>query len=145
MKKIGLGLVSLILLKTSIGFSQNSVIIRYVDTEIQTPIRITGYLFSSGWEFEEFVVKDSIFHKFIQQRIDSIKYCRDNSIQCRFPDVRQQIIVTNGEEYDILSSDGSFAMEINGKPIIFDKPLQRAIHRAIEAYEDKKGGNSANK
>ncbi len=140
MKKIGVNLILLILLKASIGFSQNSIIIRYVDTEIQTPIRITGYLFSSGWKFEEFEVKDTIFYKFIQQRIDSVKYCRDN-IQCRCPDVRQQIIVTNGEEYDILSSDGSFAMEINGKCIFFDERLQKAINRVIETYENKKEDN----
>jgi hypothetical protein len=88
---------------------------------IETPIKIQGYLFST-WKFKEFEIKDSLFYAYMKQRIDSMILCND--ISCPSPDVRQQIIVVNGEKHDILSSDGSLAMEKNGKNVEFDKSLQ---------------------
>lgn len=134
-------LLALFLLSESIAFSQQGIqqriIIRYVDSAIQTPIRISGYLFCT-WEFEKFEIRDSLSYIFVKQRIDSMKLCTDENIRCSFPDVRQQIIVINNEEYDIISSDGSSAMEKNGRKVIFDKTLQIAINQAINSYETNK-------
>ena len=135
MKKI-ISLFLLIFTTILISFSQNRIIIRYVDTAIQTPIRIQGYLFST-WKFEEFEIRDSLSYVFIKQKTDSIKLCLEDDITCHLPDVRQQIIVIYGKKYDILSSDGSFAMEKNGKSVIFDNTLQTVINQAIEKHEQK--------
>jgi len=137
MKKV-ISLILLIFATILISFSQNRIfdriIIRYVDPDIQTVMRIPGYLFSE-WEFEEFEIKDSLSYAFVKQKIDSLKFCLDDDIKCRFPDVRQQIIIIYGEKYDILSSDGSNAMEKNGKSVYFDNILQTAINRTIKIYE----------
>jgi hypothetical protein len=134
MKKIMI-LFLLVFTTILISFSQNRIIIRYVDTALQTPIRIQGYLFST-WKFEEFEIKDSLSYVFVKQKTDSLEFCLDDST-CHFPDVRQQIIVIYGEKYDILSSDGSFAMEKNGKSVLFDNTLQTAINQVIEKHEQK--------
>ena len=132
MKKI-ISLFLLIFATILMSFSQNRIIIRYVDTEIQTPMRITGYIFST-WEFEKFEIKDSLSYAFVKQKIDSLEFCLGDDIKCRFPDVRQQIIIIYGKKYDILSSDGATAMEKNGKSVFFDNILQTAINRAIEKH-----------
>jgi hypothetical protein len=129
-------LLILFLLLIPIVFSQHRILIRYVGDIILTPIKTSGYLFST-WKVEEFEITDSLSYVFVKQRIDSIELCADSDVGCRFPNVRQQIIVINNEEYDILSSDGVSAMEKNGRKVIFDKTLQAAINRAIDNYVRK--------
>ena len=134
-------LLALFLLSESLVFSQHKILIRYLDEVILTPVNVQGYMFST-WNFKEFEISDSLFYVFVKQKVDSMELCPNNNIKCRFPNVRQQIIILNGEEYDILSSDGVFAMEKNGKKVIFDKTLQTTINQAINSYKDystKKG------
>ena len=136
MKKV---IIILLLVSITIltGFSQCRIVIRYTNPIIRLPAKVTCYRFST-WKdkklIKEFEVLDSLSCMFIKQRIDSIKsYKKCKSY--RFPDVRQQITIFFGEECDTLFSDGSFAMEKNGKCVIFDKILQEAINKAIEDYE----------
>jgi len=130
-------IVFLLILTTILtGFSQCKIFIRYTDPNLRFLVKVSSYRFSIGTSklVKEFEVLDSLSCMFIKQRIDSIKsYKKCKSY--RFPDVRQQITIFFGEECDTLFSDGSFAMEKNGKCVIFDKILQEAINKAIEDYE----------
>jgi hypothetical protein len=132
MKKI-ICLLYLILISVSFVFAQQMIYIRYTDPVIQYCARVTGYRFST-FDFEEFDISDSLSYVFFKQRIDSLKLCPNNG-SCYFPHVWQQIIVVNGEEYDILSSNGVNAMEKNGRSVVVDKTLQTAINKAIEKHE----------
>jgi hypothetical protein len=132
MKKI-ICLLYLILISVSFVFAQQMIYIRYTDPIIQYFARVTGYRFST-FDFEEFDISDSLSYVFFKQRIDSLKLCPNNG-SCHFPHVWQQIIVVNGEEYDILSSNGGNAMEKNGRSVVVDKTLQTAIDKAIEKHE----------
>lgn len=131
MKKIFVFCILIIGIIISPCYSQNRVIIRYVDASIETPIRIPGYLFSK-WKVEELSFKDSTLCTFFKRKIDSLLFCDLGNTICRFPDVRQQIIVVYGEEYDIVSSDGSTAMEKNGKSVVFDIVLQSIVNKIID-------------
>jgi hypothetical protein len=115
--------------------SQNIIYVRYVEPTIETPVKVCGYDFST-WKCDKFEIRDSLLYKWIKERIDIMELCVDTS--CSFPDVRQQIIVVDGEKYDILSSDGSYAMEKNGKSVIFDKILQDKINLMIEKMSNGK-------
>ncbi len=132
----------LILTTTLIAIPQCKIIIRYTDPNIRISLKMSSYRFSTvnianSELIKEFEVLDSLSCMFLKQKIDSIKLCLKKSKRCYFPDVRQQITVIFNEEYDTLFSDGCFAMEKNGKPIIFDEILQEAINKAIEDYEQK--------
>ena len=148
MKKITTCLSLLMILIPLIGFSQNSsnknITIRYRGDGIETPMKISGYVFSTLSSYNEFTLwgshskffsNDSLFYVFVKQRIDSMQLCLDDDNKCRFPDVTQQIIVIDGEKYDILSSNGINAMEKNGRSVVFDKKLQDAINKAIQKYD----------
>jgi hypothetical protein len=117
-------------------FSQKYIIIRYVDVTIETPVRVPGYIFSE-WDFNEIEIADTLSYNFIKESIDKITFCHD-SFTCPFPDVRQQIVVIDGEKYDILSSDGSFSMEKNGRSVYFDEKLQQKINDIIRFHEKQK-------
>lgn len=127
----------LILTTILTGISQCRIIIRYTDPNLETPLKVSSCRFSIAKTelIKEFEILDSLSCTFLRQKIDSIKLCK--SKKCCFPDVRQQIILIFNERYDTLFSDGSFAMEKNGKPMIFDEILQEAINKAIEDYEQK--------
>ena len=118
-----------------IGFAQKKIIFRYeyiVNTSI---IKIPGYRYSAATgRYEEFSTTDSLFYKSIKNRVDALVFCSD-SIPCPYPDVRQQIIVVDGEKYDILSTDGSYAMEKNGRSVIYDKVLKKEIYRIIRIHD----------
>jgi hypothetical protein len=98
----------------------------------QTIVKVSGYDFST-WKIKEIEIKDSLSYEWVKQRIDSMKLYTD--VSCRFPDVRMQIIIIDGENYDILSSDFFSAMEKNGRCVVFDKTLQEKINRVIEIQE----------
>ncbi|MDD3645382.1 MAG: hypothetical protein PHR19_07640 [Bacteroidales bacterium] len=132
----------LLLFSATIAFSQqkhnkvnNHIIIRYAPNYIDYPIAITGYTFLKVGKHNEFIVWDSLSYSYVRQRVDSLVPCYDNDRPCRFPNVVQQIVIVNGNEYDILSSNGTTAMEKNGRSVVFDKELQDAINRAIEKYD----------
>jgi hypothetical protein len=129
-------LLYLIFVSVSFSFAQY-IIIRFADPNIETCIQISGYSFpkwdKTAGNFDEFEVTDSLFYVFVKQKVDLLK-CLDN-VSCPFPDVRLQIIVVNGEEYDIVSSDVFSAMEKNGRSVAFDRILQKAINDAIKKHE----------
>lgn len=132
-------IICLMLSLPLIVFSQQRVIVRYIeyrdDKPIFYPIKITGYEFGTkNFPFlDEITIRDSLSYHWIIKRVMTLEYC-PNTMTCYFPDVRQQIIIVNDEKYDILSSDGCSAMELNGKSVFFDKILQQAINEIIEKF-----------
>jgi hypothetical protein len=120
-------------------FSQKIVLIRYIEYRethiILYPVKITGYEFGTkNFPFlDELTIEDSLSYHWIAKKVMELEYCTD-TVSCYFPDVRQQIIIVNGDRYDILSSDGYTAMEMNGKSVLFDKELQQVINNIIEKY-----------
>ena len=132
MKKIILFLVCF--LTFSMVFAQKKIIFRYECTANTSIIPLSGYEYSSSNRYDEFFTTDSLFYKSIKNRVDALVFCSD-SIPCPYPNVRQQIIVVDGEKYDILSSSGSFAMEKNGRSVIYDKILQKEIYRIIRIHD----------
>jgi len=135
MKKIII-IFLLALTTISAGFSQCRIIIRCTDPNIRTPVKVLSYRFSTGASklIKEFEVRDSLFCTFVKQRIDSMKL-HTKQIDRYYPDVRQQITIVFNGGSDTLFSDGSFAMEKNGKCMVFDKILQEAINKVIVDYE----------
>ena len=132
----------LLLFSVTMAFSQekhnrfnNHIIIRYASPYVDYLIRIDGYTFLKYCEHNEFIVWDSLSYSYVRQKVDSLVPCYDNDRPCRFPDVLQQVVIVNGDEYDLLSTDGLTAMEKNGRSVVFDKELQDAFNRVIEEFD----------
>ena len=132
----------LLFFSVTMAFSQqkhdefkNYIIIRYSSPYVSYFVRVNGYDFIRTCKHNEFMVSDSLSYSYVRQRVDSLVPCYDNDRPCRFPDVIQQIVILNGDEYDVLSTNGINAMEKNGRSVVFDKELQDAFNRVIEEFD----------
>lgn len=108
------------------------IYVRFTDELVTAVVRICGYDFRGDHSFS---IEDSLAYETIKQKVDSLVECTDS---CKLPDVRRQIIVRNGESYDMVSFNSGL-MEKNGKPVYFDKELYDIMDVFIRKVMQERG------
>lgn len=114
-----------------VSFGQLSTIVyvKYHTCETFYVTKVQGYKFASYQTrnvIDEFSIRDSIAIKEIEGLFEKI--LSDTIRSDNYPDVRQEIVISRPDEsYDMLFSDGVYAMEINGRAVPFNAELQNII------------------
>ena len=108
------------------------IYVRFTDELVMIIVDIYGYDFRGEHSFS---IEDSLAYETIKQKVDSLVECTDS---CKLPYVRRQIIVRNGESYDMVSFNRC-QMEKNGKPVYFDKELYDIMDVFIRKVMQERG------
>jgi hypothetical protein len=109
--------------------------IRYLDYDVRTFAKISAYDFNR-YKLDIIVLKDSLSYNIVNDYFSDLQYYCD-TCTVRFPDVRRQIILIEKEEYYKILSYDQFSMELNGRPVFFDKQLYEIIEDVISKHKKK--------
>ena len=132
MKKL---ILLLLLLSSAVANTRAQIriiYVRFTDEFVTATADIYGYGFSGEHSFS---IEDSLAYETIKQKVDSLVECTDS---CKLPDVKRQIIVRNGESYDMVSFN-ICQMGKNGKPVYFDKELYDIMNLFIRKVMRERG------
>jgi len=113
---------------------EESIIVSFVDNEIETPFQIGESNFEKcfGDDIMTFEIRDSLVVSSLLNEIKKLKTQKDIDT----PDVRQKIqIKSNNNVVMVLCLDGEASLTRDGITMKFSKNLQDLINEEIRKYE----------
>ncbi|MFA7081323.1 MAG: hypothetical protein WC135_01810 [Bacteroidales bacterium] len=112
--------------------------IRYADLNKENHLKITNEDFINDLKTKDIIIKDSLLSKEIEDKITKLKYLYEMNT-LKDLNLRQHVYLLYKNSTLVLASDGKSSMELNGKPVCFDKILQELIDKRIRIETNPDG------